>query len=228
MKILGIIGGMGPLATVDLFGKIVNQTEANSDNDHIHILIDNNTSIPDRTSYILGKGKNPIDEIVSSAIKLENMGADFLVMPCNTAHYFYNDIIKNISIPFLNMIDETAKYILNNNTNTKKVGLLSTTGTIQAKVYDNIFEKYNIEVVKPETKYQQVIMNLIYGIKKGEKKFDMDEIYTVLNHLKEKEVECIILGCTELPVAFEMLNIEGEYIDPTYVIARACVRKAII
>ena len=132
MKTVGIIGGMGPLATVDLFGKIVNLTDAKCDNDHIHILIDNNTYIPDRTSYILGDGENPIDELVKSAKRLKNMGADFLIMPCNTAHYFYNDIINNVSIPFINMIEETANYI--NNKNIKKVGLLSTTGTINVKI----------------------------------------------------------------------------------------------
>ena len=88
MKMVGIIGGMGPLATVDLFGKIVNLTDAKCDNDHIHILIDNNTYIPDRTSYILGDGENPIDELVKSAKRLKNMGADFLIMPCNTSHYY--------------------------------------------------------------------------------------------------------------------------------------------
>ena len=167
MKTIGIIGGMGPLATVDLFGKIVNLTDAKCDNDHIHILIDNNTYIPDRTSYILGDGKNPLDELVKSAKRLKDMGADFLVMPCNTAHYFYNDIINNVSIPFINMIEETASYINN---------------------------------------------------KKAQK---------VLTDLRHKDVEYVILGCTELPVAFELLNLSGNFIDPTEVLAKAAIKKAL-
>ena len=225
MKTVGIIGGMGPLATVDLFGKIVNLTDAKCDNDHIHILIDNNTYIPDRTSYILGDGENPIDELVRSAKRLKNMGADFLVMPCNTAHYFYNDIIDNVSIPFINMIEETANYI--NNRNIKKVGLLSTTGTINAKIYDNIFKNYNIDVINPSDENQNIIMDLIYGIKKGKKEFDKKKIQKVLTDLHHKDVEYVILGCTELPVAFELLNLSGNYIDPTEVLAKVAIKKAI-
>ncbi|MEG0857503.1 MAG: amino acid racemase [Terrisporobacter sp.] len=225
MKVVGIIGGMGPLATVDLFGKIVNLTNAKCDNNHIHILIDNNTSIPDRTSYILGNGENPIDELVKSAKRLKDMGADFLVMPCNTAHYFYDDIVKSVSTPFISMIEETANYIKNQKI--KKVGLLSTTGTINAKVYDNIFNSYNIEVIKPSDENQNIIMDLIYGIKKGTKEFDIDKIKKVLDDLGSKNVECIILGCTELPVAFNILNLSGNYIDPTEVLAKAAIKKAI-
>ena len=87
-KTLGIIGGMGPLATANLFNKIVLTTHAKSDQDHIHILIDNNTLIPDRTAYLLGNGEDPLEQLVTSAVRLEKMGAEFLIMPCNTAHYF--------------------------------------------------------------------------------------------------------------------------------------------
>ena len=224
MKTVGIIGGMGPLATVDLFGKIVNLTDAKCDNDHIHILIDNNTYIPDRTSYILGDGENPINELVKSAKRLKDMGADFLIMPCNTAHYFYNDIINQVSIPFINMIEETAIYI--NNKNIKKAGLLSTTGTINAKVYDNIFKNYNIDVIKPSYENQNIIMDLIYGIKQGKKEFDIKKIKNVLNELQDSGVECVILGCTELPIAFDLLSLEGNFVDPTEILAKSAIKKA--
>src|SRR5690554_1747344 len=103
MKSIGIIGGMGPLATCDLFGKIINNTNARIDQDHIHVYIDNNTEIPDRTAAILYGGKSPVAQLVRSAIKLESMGADALIMPCNTAHYFYDEVIKYVNIPMIHM-----------------------------------------------------------------------------------------------------------------------------
>ena len=103
-KSIGIIGGMGSLATCDLFKKIIDMTDAKSDQEHIHICIDCNTNIPDRTKAILGGGENPIPEMVRSGIRLQSMGADVLVMPCNTAHYFYDKITPFFDIPLLNRV----------------------------------------------------------------------------------------------------------------------------
>lgn len=133
-KTIGIIGGMGPMATIDLYRKIIEVTPANSDNDHIHVVIDSNTLIPDRTAYILGKGEDPAMEMIRTAISLENMGADFLIMACNTAYYYYDRIIPFIKIPMLNMIDETVKEIAKLKMNT--VGLLATDGVLASKVYE--------------------------------------------------------------------------------------------
>ena len=159
-KIVGIIGGMGPLATSDLFNKIIKYTDANKDSEHIHILIDNNTSIPDRSKFILNGGESPLNEIVSSAKKLENAGADFLIIPCNTSHYLYDEIIKKVNIPIVNMIDEVAKYLEKNNI--KKVGLLATTGTIKSGIYKKYFDLHNIETIIPNEEEQEIVMSFIY------------------------------------------------------------------
>ncbi|MGL5693209.1 MAG: aspartate/glutamate racemase family protein, partial [Peptostreptococcaceae bacterium] len=195
--------------------------------EHIHILIDNNTSIPDRTSHIIANGENPIKELVKSAKRLKEMGADFLVMPCNTAHYFYDDVRSEVSIPFINMIEETALHIKSINEKIDRVGLLSTTGTIQAKVYDKIFNKYNIQVIKPKSENQTVIMDLIYGIKEGKREFDIDKINKIVNEFISNDIEYIILGCTELPVAFDLMKIDGKYIDPTEILAKSAIKNAI-
>ena len=142
MKTVGIIGGMGTLATIDLFNKIALETNAKSDDEHLHILIDNNAQIPDRSNFILKNGENPTNELIKSAKNLEQIGADFLAIPCNTAHYFYDFINDNVDIEVINMIEETAKII--KESKVSKVVLLATTGTIKAKVYDNIFKSYNI------------------------------------------------------------------------------------
>ena len=108
MKTIGIIGGMGPMATVDLMQKIIQATDAHEDQEHIHILVDNNTDIPDRTAAILGQGPSPLPELLKSAERLTTQGADFLIMGCNTAHYFLPLMLPELKIPVISMIEATA------------------------------------------------------------------------------------------------------------------------
>lgn len=224
-KTLGIIGGMGPLATVKLFEKIVLNTKANCDQEHIHILIDNNINIPDRTSFILdNKNEDPRPELIASAKRLQNMGAEFLAMPCNTAHYFYEDIISEINIPLLNMIELTLQHIKENNLKIKKVGLLSTEGTIKAKIYDNIFEPYDIELIKPSKENQRYITDLIYNIKEDKLETDLDGFYNTIDQMKEKGAMVFITGCTELSVALDLYNLKGEFIDPMEILTREIIK----
>ena len=136
-KIVGIIGGMGPLATADFFKKIVLNTKANIDQEHIKVLIDNNTDIPDRTSAIIHNDKSPVPQLVKSAVMLWAMGAQILVMPCNTAHYFYSEVQKSVEIPVLNMIELTCSALVQKGV--KRAGLLATEGTIKSKIYQNVF-----------------------------------------------------------------------------------------
>ena len=139
-KTLGIIGGMGPLATADIFNKIILFTDADCDEEHIHILIDNNPKIPNRTKAILEGNDKPFDFILESARKLENIGADILLIPCNTSHVYYDRLCESVKIPIINMIEETAKHV--SDMKLKKVGLLATIGTIRAKLYEKAFEAY--------------------------------------------------------------------------------------
>ena len=222
MKIVGVLGGMGPLATVDLLNKIIKYTDAKKDSDHIHTLVDNNTEIPDRTAYILKEGKDPIDHLIDSALKLEAMGASFIVMPCNTAHYFYEKICKSIKIPFINMIDEVAKEL----NDVKKVALLSTKGTYKGKIYENILNKYGIEVAIPPVEMQEIINKLIYSLKEGDENLDKIPIKDVLDYFSNLGIKKIILGCTELPVAFEKLKIKGTFIDPTKILALSAIKHS--
>ncbi|WFA08344.1 amino acid racemase [Tissierella sp. Yu-01] len=224
-KSVGILGGMGPMATCDLFHKIISHTNASHDQEHIHIYIDNNTSIPDRTRAILYGGKSPINQLVKSAIKLQMMGSDFLIMPCNTAHYFYDEIIKYIDIPMLNMPDETAIEIRTRGYN--KVGILATEGTLQSEIYQKSMGKEEIEYIIPSIDQQKFIMEVIYdGIKAGNYNIDLTNFNKVLGDLFDKGAETVILACTELPLAFEKFNINYPNIDATDVLARATVRFA--
>lgn len=225
-KTIGILGGMGPLATVDMFHKIVSLTEANTDQEHIHIIIDDNPGIPDRLNFLLGHGESPEKQLIQSAIKLELMGADVLIMACNTAHYFYDAINKYVGIDFINMIDETAKEIKKALPSCRKIGLLATKGTYTTGIYDRVFAPYKIEVIKPDLEDQQYVADLILAIKKGQTTFDLTNIYHVLDKLKKENIEMLVLGCTELPVAFEKFNIKEKYIDPTTVLACSAIRCA--
>lgn len=151
-KTIGILGGMGPLATCDLFSKIIQITDASCDQEHVRICIDNNTEISDRTNAIIRHGKDPVPEMVKSAVRLQSFGADVLIMPCNTAHYFYDRILPFVDIPFLSMIDETAKAI--SDRGLRKIGLLATDGTLQTAVYEKAFKKRGISIVVPPPENQ--------------------------------------------------------------------------
>lgn len=226
-KTLGIIGGMGPLATVKLFEMIVLMTKANSDQEHIRILIDNNTSIPDRTNYLLsGIGEDPGIQLIKSATGLEKIGADYLVMPCNTAHSFYDDVIKEIDIPFINMIEETAKYIVNKYPETKRIGLLSTEGTIEAEIYHRVFENYGIEIINPSKEKQYYITELIYNIKKDINQENLDGFYSAMDELRGQGAGVFVAGCTEISVAMELYNLEGNIVDAMKVLAISAIKYA--
>lgn len=222
MKKIGIIGGMGPMATVDLFEKITRLTAAESDQAHIHVLVDSNTSIPDRTAAILDGRETPVPEIVRSALRLEAMGADVLVMACNTAHYFIDEIRKFTRVPILHMIEETAAEAKRRGYTC--VGLLATEGTCRTGIYDRAFKEQGLSIVKPSGELETSIMDLIYkGVKAGVNEYPLDGVYKTLDHLNEQGAEVFILGCTELPLAVRLYQLEAKTIDPTEVLARRAI-----
>ncbi|MEA1974024.1 MAG: amino acid racemase [Bacillota bacterium] len=229
-KIIGIIGGMGPMATVDLFNKIILNTNANSDQEHAHIIIDNNTMIPDRSKAINENGQSPVFEISKTALKLIDAGANILIMPCNTAHYFYKEIKEkidesymNIDYTFINMIEETAKVIDSNGY--KKVYLLATTGTYKSRVYQNTFKKYGINVVVPNFENQEMIMKSIYNYKKGINNYHKEEFIKLINDAQKDENIKFVLGCTELPIIFRKMGLLKDTIDPTEILAKVAIKE---
>lgn len=222
-KTIGILGGMGPLATCDLFHKVVEVTEAGTDQEHIRVCVDSNTEIPDRTAAILSGGADPVPEMVRSALRLECMGADVLIMPCNTAHYFYDQVTRFVRTPFLHMIEETAKEA--DRLGIRKAGLLATDGTCRSGVYGKAFRKYGVELISPSEEGQKHVMDVIYkGIKAGDLTISLDGFNGAMDELEGKGAEVLILGCTELPVAFEQFQISRPNLDPTRILAAAAVR----
>jgi aspartate racemase len=225
-KTIGVIGGMGPQATVDFFQKILDNTRVERDQDHIHAIIDNNPQIPDRTAFFLGKGESPLKSLVNSAVKLQLMGAELLAMPCNTAHYFYDEIVKYIDIPFINMIDEVAAGIRAKNPSVKRVGLLATKGVYSMGIYSRYLQKYGIEAVIPSEEGKEVISSTIYTIKKDLSLVDPSGINKVIEDMIKDGVDTIILGCTELPIIVDKYQRGPDYIDSTAVLAKRAVEMA--
>ena len=223
----GIIGGMGPSATCDLMQKIIDNTDAQDDQHNVHVLVDQNTDVPDRTAAILKGGADPVPELTRSARRLEAAGADFLCMSCNTAHYFHGDVAKAVSIPVLNMPAESAKELKRRGV--RKIGLLATDGTIKTGVYHRFLKAEGIEVVVPEGENQATVMRLIYDcVKKGvpTKDYPAAAVAKTLADLRTRGAEAFLLACTELPIAFERLGYKDGFVDPTLVLARAVVREA--
>ncbi|NLJ57778.1 MAG: amino acid racemase [Tissierellia bacterium] len=223
MKTIGIIGGMGPLATVHLFERIVLRTKAENDQDHIPVLIDSNTNIPDRTKAILENGESPVKELRKSAQILEKGGADFLIMPCNTAHYFIEEIKTSINIPFINMPEETAKYTCNKYGKDVVVGLMATDGTIKSKIYEKYYSDLGIKTIVP-IRTQEKIMSFIYDvIKKGNYNMGTDLLFECVAELKELGATVFLLGCTELSSAQYLYKLEGNFINPMEVLTERAI-----
>lgn len=240
-KTIGILGGMGPLATADLFKKIIELTEAGCDQEHVHVIIDSNTNIPDRTAAILHGGKDPVPELTASAKRLEAAGADLLIMPCNTAHYFYPAVQGSVGIPVVSIIESTADKILSEGKN--EALILCTDGTKDAGVYDKIFEKRGIRTIYPDPETQKCVMSMIYeGVKAGVPAFSEKE--NASSEMKEKiekieicaeKVNALIAGqadgiavlaCTELPIAKDIYGLKGNFVDPTRCLAEAAILAA--
>ena len=226
-KIIGILGGMGPEATIDLFYKIIKFTPAEKDQDHLRIIIDNNPKIPDRTAAILGKGEDPLPALQETAQNLEKAGADFIIIPCNTAHYFLPLIQESVKIPVLNMIEEAAKETQQRIPQIQKVGLLASIGTYKTEIYHQHFKKYNIEVIYPDEKDKEEVMKAIYAVKAGDLSNEVKgNILKIVQKLIDKGAEAIIAGCTEIPLILKEGDISAPIIDPTQVLAKAAVQKA--
>jgi len=231
--LIGILGGMGPEATNDLYKKIIKNTDAKKDQDHIHVFIDSNTSIPDRSAYINGNGEDPRPEMIKSLLRLEVAGAKYVAIPCNTAHYFYDDLKKCTNINIINMIAETAKTIRSEYPDCFKLLLLATTGTYNSGIYKKVFEVHGLEIIEPSNLDKEIVMKWIYDYKSGKssvKKEEFEKLIEVYSYEKtEMSVSSgplqmpVILGCTEIPLIAELINAKGNFVDPTMILAKKCV-----
>ncbi len=226
MKTIGVLGGMGPMATVDLARAIVENTLAGCDQQHPPMIVDSNTRIADRTAFLTGRSEeDPRPEIIKSIQRLEQAGAGCIVMPCNTAHAFYDEISAAAAKPVLHMPEETARWIAEHHPEEKEIGVLATQGTYAAGVYGDSLRKFGLAQVKPDDAGREEATRLIYdGIKANNYDYDFSGYEQAIKAFKrETGIKVIILGCTELSVAHAFHPIEGIYADPLQIVARAAI-----
>ena len=225
-KTVGVLGGLGPMATVYFYDMVVEMTEAKRDQDHLDMIIMNRATTPDRTAYILGSSDDsPLDYIVRDAKRLEAAGADFLVLTCNTAHYFYNAIVEELGIPLINMIEETVVHAKKKGN--KKIGILATTGNINTGLYQDMCVKHSMDYYVPSQPVQEMVMNIIYDQVKAGKKADMDQFNKIIEVLKAEVCDCAILGCTELSIIKKDEKLPNDFfVDSSEVLAMTTILKA--
>lgn len=227
-EILGILGGMGTDASNLLCQKISHFTQTSSDQDHLEYFLYNCSKTPDRTQAILNGTQQEITSLITDACKkLQTMGATYLALPCNTSHSFFPQIQKNLSIPLLNMVEETAKEVIS--LSPKKVAILATEGTIHTRLYHTPLEKANIPILELPCYIQSMVTDLIYNeIKQGKTKKPVNrQVFRVIEeHLLNQEVDLIILACTELSVFRELHELTPSlYLDAIDILAKECIRR---
>ena len=210
-SLLGILGGLGPMSGIYFCEMLTRHTYAQKDSDHLNFLLSSRADTPDRSSFILGlSDDDPTPRMRSEAKRLEAAGAELLVIPCNTAHYFYSKISEAVDIPILNIIEETAKLCALDKVQT--VGVLATEGTARSGAYSDVFTRYGINVYPLSSEEQDFLTDTIFGRIKSGLSPDVERFSALCEELYGKGCERIILGCTELSL------IKKEYALPNYVI----------
>ena len=227
---VGVIGGVGPMATVYYMQRVIEMTKAGCDQEHINMLVFNDCDIPDRTAFITEKSPdNPLPVMVEDPIlkRLEAAGCEFVVIPCNTAHYFYDELEQAVEIPVVNIVEETIRYAKARVQDLSCVGIMATTGTIVTGTYQKYAERAGLSFAVPDEDEQNLLMQIIYdGVKAG-KPVPRADFDRVANHLRAKGAQCLILGCTELSVLKRDLPInDPDVLDSIDVLASETVRRS--
>jgi len=229
-KSIGILGGMGPEATAFMFRLFIQKTQADKDQDHPIIIIYSNPKTPPRTDAIFKSGEDPVPYLIKGASVLKKSGADIIVMPCITAHYFIKDVRKKLDFNFISLVDEAVKWTINRNPDVKRIGLLSSKGTIKARIFHKAFEKRKINLITPSEKEQKTVMESIFGnrgIKAGHKTGrSRENILSVAHSLINQGAEALITGCTEIPMALKKNDINVLYIEPMSITVTAALKAA--
>lgn len=223
-KTIGILGGMGPDATALFFQRVIALTPAQCDQEHIPIIINNNPQIPDRTDAILANGENPVPALQDAIIILEKASVDFILIPCNTVHVYYDEMQRCVDVPIVNLIESVVDDILKRFPDINKVGLLSTLGTIKSGLYHNTLLKHDIELVAPNEVQHDNLQGAIQELKKQSK--DTSAIQSLANDLVRAGVQGIILGCTELSLIAKQLILSVPVFDSIEILAEKAVRLA--
>lgn len=224
MKKLGVIGGLGPMATAYFFQLVTQMSSAETDQEHIETIIYSKPAIPDRTKYILNRNeKNPVGDIIEVGNVLKASGAEVIAIPCITAHFFHSEIEDAIGLPIIHGIEETALYLKERNMT--KIGIMATDGTIQSELFQKAFLSHGLQSVLPDEENQKKVMSIIYDNVKAGKAVDMDNFRAISTYLFGQGAEVIILACTELSIVKRDYQLPAGYLDVLEVLALKAVKE---
>ena len=226
-RVVGVLGGLGPEATLDFFAKILRATGARSDQEHLHLIINNNPRVPDRNEAIAGTGPSPGPQLAAGAAALQRAGADFVVMVCNAAHAFQPEIEAAIDIPFLSIVTETCGETLRRVPDLRRVGVLAASGAVDAGLYQRAFDALGVQTLVPEGEARARFMEALYRIKSGDKSEAVRaEMRALALGFIEAGAEAIVAGCTEVPLALSDSDLPCPLISSTDVLVARTIQTA--
>lgn len=228
--VIGILGGLGPMAGVYFYQMLIEHTPARRDQDHIDVVLSGRATTPDRTAYILGQSdEDPFSIMEQDAQNLVRYGATLISIPCNTAHYFYDRLARSLTVPVLNMVEETV--LAAKGMGCRKLGILATSGTVDSHTYQRMCALHGVEYATPAPEMQKKLMSIIYDDIKPGKPVHMEEFYAVAEDLKAQGCQLAVLGCTELSLIKRDYGLDRFYLDSSEVLAKrsieACGRTPI-
>ncbi|GAB5413926.1 MAG: aspartate racemase [Congregibacter sp.] len=226
-RVVGILGGMGPEATVDLMQRVIKATPAEDDSDHIRMLVDNNPQVPSRIKALIEKtGPSPAPVMIDMAKRLEAQGADFLAMPCNTAHHYYGEITASLRIPFLNITELAAEHIAERLPTLSRVGLLASSALAPIALYEPAFATRRLEVLHPDAAAQTSLMALIQSVKAGRLRDEASALNAAVASLVEQGAEVLLIACTELSIISDQVSSSLPTFDASQILAERIVALA--
>ena len=224
MKTLGVIGGLGPMASAYFLQLLTQMSDAQTDQEHMEVLMYSKPAIPDRTKYIIGESdENPVPDMTMAGRKLKEMGADILAIPCITAHYFHKELEDEIGLPIIHAVEETASCL--EEKRVTQAGILATDGTIQSGLFQKAFEHRGIEIILPEPESQKMVMEIIYRQIKAGKGVDLESFYRISEEMSGQGAQVILLACTELSLIKRDYDLQAGYLDVMEVLARKAVQS---
>ena len=216
--LLGVLGGLGPMSTVYFCNLLIEHTKAMGDDDHIDMLISSRATTPDRTAFILGRSdRDPLPVMREEAERLVQGGADLIVIPCNTAHYFYEGLSETVQIPMINIIEETVLHL--KRMKISAFGLLATEGTVRSRAYEKVCNRHGVRCILPTKEEQQKISSIIYDDIKRNRSVDIDSFMEIADRMKACGCERLVLGCTELSLLKKQLPDDSMFVDSLEVLA---------
>ena len=229
-KVIGILGGMGPEATLNCFAKILKNTPAGCDQEHLHVLIENNPKVPDRTAAVLTGGDSPLPLLIRGSEALQRAGADFIIIPCVTAHYFFEPLQAASPLPIFSILDAVVENIVRHHPQMETLGVMATGGTIESGIFQKRLAAAGLETVICSAAQQGRVMAAIMDIKNAHPPRPREAITADLAAAAEtliaKGAQGIIAGCTEIPLGLGPVDVSVPYFDSLLILARRAIREA--